>query len=51
MYHSKPLIVCLIYMLEHSFTYRNSTAKIKVMAGSMLLMAHENVGDVYFNPI
>lgn len=30
--------------------YLQRTAITKVIAGSMLLIAHENVGDVNFNP-
>lgn len=40
---SKNLRACLR-------SYRNITAMTKVIAGSMLLIAQEKVGEVNFNP-
>lgn len=40
-------------MITDSFIfslYRNMTAITKVMAGSMLLIAHEKVGEVNLSP-
>lgn len=33
-----------------NYIYLKITAMMNVKAGSMLLIAHENVGDVNFNP-
>jgi hypothetical protein len=44
------MVIFNLQYCQYKKRYLNITAMTKVIAGNMLLMAHEKVGEVNFNP-